>query len=74
MIILAAISGVVLVVLIVAFGMKSYPRRPLAQAAPDLRSTDEQAAALLAASAEAAYARQNAEKHMVYSFNYAPWL
>ena len=74
MIILAAISGVVLVVLIVTFCIKSNPRRALAQAAPDLRSTDEQAAALLAARAEAAYARQNAEKHMLYATNYAPWL
>ena len=74
MIILAAISGVVLVVLIGAFGVKSYPKSPLAQAAPDLHSTDEQAAALLAAKAEAAFARENAEKHMLYAINYAPWL
>ena len=70
----AAISGVVLVALIVAFFIKSNPRSPLAQAALDLRSTDEQAAALLAARAAAAYAREKAEKHMVYALNYTPWL
>ena len=39
-VILAAISGVVLVVLIVAFVIKSNSRSPLAQAALDLLSTD----------------------------------
>ena len=73
-VILAAISAVVLVVLIVAFFIKSNPRSPLARTALDLRSTDEQAAALLAARAEAAYARENAEKHMLYALNYTPWL
>ena len=72
--ILAAISGVALVVLIVAFFIKSNSRSPLAQATPDLPSSDEQADALLAARAEAAYARENAEKHMLYATNYAPWL
>ena len=73
-VILAAISGVVLVVLIVAFFIKSNSRSPLAEATLDLPSTDEQAAASLAARAEAAYARENAEKHMLYATNYAPWL
>ena len=73
-VILAASSGVTLVVLIVAFFIKFNPRSPLAQAALDLRSTDEQAAALLAASAEAAYASEVAEKHMLYALNYTPWL
>ena len=44
------------------------------QVALDLGSTDEQAAVLLAARAEAAYARKNAEKHMLYALNYTPWL
>ena len=74
MIILVAIGGAVLVVLIVAFGIKSYPSNSLVQEAPALRSTDEQAAALLAAKAEAAFARENAQKHMLYALNYAPWL
>ena len=73
-VILAAISGMVLVVLIVAFFIKSNSRNPLAQAALDLTSTDEQAAALLAARAQAAYAREKAQKHMLYATNYTPWL
>ena len=73
-IIQAAISGVVLAVLIAAFFIRSNSRGPLAQAALDLPSTDEQAAASLAARAEAAYARENAQKHMLYAINYTPWL
>ena len=72
--ILAAISGVTLVVLIVAFFIKFNPRSPLARAALDVRSTDEQVAESLAANAEAAYARENAAKHMLYALNYTPWL
>ena len=72
--ILAAIGGVVFVALILAFFIKSNSRNPLAQAAPGLTLTDEQAAASLAARAEAAYARENAMKHMLYAINYTPWL
>ena len=73
-VILAAISGVTLVVLIAAFFIRTNSRGPLAQTALDLPSTDEQAAASLAVRAEAAYARENAKKHMLYAINYTPWL
>jgi len=73
-IIQAAINGVVLVLLIAAFLIRSNSRGPLAQAALDSPSTDEQAAASLAARAEAAYARENAKRHMLYAINYTPWL
>ena len=71
---LAATGGVVLVVILVAWLIKSVPRIGLGKEALDLPLTDRQATALLAERTEAAYAREKARKHMLYATNFNPWL
>ncbi len=65
---------VLLAVLIVVWIVKSVREVATDQKAVDLPLTDSQAAALLTERAEAAYAREKAQKHMLYATNFTPWL
>ena len=73
-IILAAVSGVALAVLYVASFVATDLRNPLVRTVRDSPLTDAEVSSMLAARAEAAYAREKAAKHMLEGTNFAPWL